>query len=298
MKRFIAVLLTVCLLCACGSSGSKSSHKKEYNRIEEIPIAYSDDSPDTVLEENTEEIPEDNQTDGAIVPYEYKNHLYYVVNDPISWTTANKACADREGHLVVITDEEEQNFVMSIIENEPQNNYWIGLYRDPSETEWNWRWVTNEEVTYIHWATGEPSNGHDHDEFYVHITAKSLNENNYLGTWNDLNNEADPLNDYRFSSYFALNYLGYVMEVEKGALVDEKPLLYMIQYEGIEEAEEIESLERNYFSGYMNYKYVLPKLTKPGYNFVGWYEGDEKVKIITNKDSGNKILTAVWTPIE
>ena len=41
----------------------------------------------------------------------------------------------------------------------------------------------------------------------------------------------------------------------------------------------------------------LPNPTKPGYDFVGWFDGDTKVESIATTETGDKALIAQWTAI-
>ena len=46
--------------------------------------------------------------------------------------------------------------------------------------EGNWKWVTDEPVTYTNWAPGEPSNSYSQGEHYAMFYSGFSD-----GTWND-----------------------------------------------------------------------------------------------------------------
>ncbi|MEO9805451.1 MAG: C-type lectin domain-containing protein [Reichenbachiella sp.] len=87
----------------------------------------------------------------------FNDHLYYISDARTSWTNANDL-ANRHGHLVTITSEEENQFILNII---GEGIVWIGLH--DSNTEGDFEWVTGELVDYTNWRAGEPNNLNDGD---------------------------------------------------------------------------------------------------------------------------------------
>ncbi|KAI4896065.1 hypothetical protein NFI96_034415 [Prochilodus magdalenae] len=63
---------------------------------------------------------------------------YYFSTDTLNWTISRDYCAGKGGHLVVITNKAEQDFVSSRI----TEHHWIGL--NDLETEGKWMWVNNQ----------------------------------------------------------------------------------------------------------------------------------------------------------
>lgn len=83
----------------------------------------------------------------------FNDHKYAAFNKQISWSAAEEYCEKLGGHLVTITSEEEQSFVVSITNN---RSMWIGGYRNPSNVS-EWKWVTDEPWDYTNWGDGEPN---------------------------------------------------------------------------------------------------------------------------------------------
>jgi hypothetical protein len=130
-----------------------------------------------------------------------------VVEDPVSqisyqllsnadWTDSEAAAAALGGHLAVIRNAEQQNFVFSTFGGYggSQRILWIGMY-DPSQDlngnshAQNMVWVDGEPVTYTNWDSGEP-NGTG-SEFYVAMYYPNYHN---PGSWNDwVNRTADPI---------------------------------------------------------------------------------------------------------
>ncbi|XP_056388842.1 C-type lectin domain family 4 member M-like isoform X3 [Hyla sarda] len=79
--------------------------------------------------------------------------------DARSWGESLPWCRVQGGHLVVINDEEEQNFLESLV----NDTIWIGL--SDYHREGNWRWVdgTPYDSTTWSWHTDQPNNDGDED---------------------------------------------------------------------------------------------------------------------------------------
>jgi hypothetical protein len=93
----------------------------------------------------------------------------------MTWTNARTACANMGGHLVTITSAAENTFVFNT-----WPSGWIGFTDEAVEGQW--RWVTNEAVTYTNWNGGEPNNAGNED--YAQFVSG--------GRWNDLPNVSLP----------------------------------------------------------------------------------------------------------
>ncbi|KAK3508581.1 hypothetical protein QTP70_034020 [Hemibagrus guttatus] len=65
---------------------------------------------------------------------------YYFSTDKLNWTQGRDLCVEKGGHLVIITNQPEQEFVASQI----GETHWIGL--NDLETEGEWMWVNNQPL--------------------------------------------------------------------------------------------------------------------------------------------------------
>lgn len=85
----------------------------------------------------------------AIVPDDavyYHGHAYKLMDEYYTWAEAKAVCENDGGHLITITDENEQSFLMEYVDNTGTRNlYWIGLFCDEDGT---WGWVTGESLDY------------------------------------------------------------------------------------------------------------------------------------------------------
>lgn len=123
----------------------------------------------------------------------FEGHEYYISKPEVTrnWNEARSVADEVGGHLVTISDKEEEEFVLQNIENiENRNeNGWTGL--TDRENEGNFKWITGEEVTYTNWCSGEPNDLGTEDAVILRFDAEC---------WND----ADIVNDDR----------GFIVEVE------------------------------------------------------------------------------------
>ena len=112
-----------------------------------------------------------------IVKYEYKNNSYAVIDIGIPWTKAKAYCEELGGHLVTISDRDEQDFItQKLLPLGTKNMYWTGGYRKNASD--NWRWVTDEPFKYFNWSPGEPNSNSEH---FIHMFRTA----NTAGKWNN-----------------------------------------------------------------------------------------------------------------
>lgn len=121
----------------------------------------------------------------------YNGHSYYRSTGSMTWTAARQACADMGGHLVTITSAAENNFVFNT-----WPSGWIGFTDEAVEGQW--KWVTNETVSYTNWNGGEPNNAGNED--YAQFVSG--------GKWNDLPNTSLP---YVLEFEYIVDYTPWVL---------------------------------------------------------------------------------------
>jgi hypothetical protein len=104
-------------------------------------------------------------------------HYYELLPGPMNWTDLQAAANSRsysgmQGHLVTITSQSEQDFILSTFPTAFTLGYRLGAIKGAS----GWEWVTGETFSYTYWMSGEPNN-------------LGGNENNIelkQGKWNDI----------------------------------------------------------------------------------------------------------------
>jgi hypothetical protein len=101
----------------------------------------------------------------------FNGHEYEQILDYRTFLEAKEDCKTRGGYLVTIASLEENEFVASLV----TGTIAIIGFTD-METEGEWKWVTDEPITYNYWSSEGPDDAGQED--YAGIT--------YYGTWVDL----------------------------------------------------------------------------------------------------------------
>ena len=102
-------------------------------------------------------------------------------------------------------------------------------------------WVTQEDVSYLNWASSEPNNYSKKGELYVHIIGNRVNNSKTVGKWNDATNEGA---SYASKAY-ALDNHGFICEWDDEEVIsavadDESDSKDGSEDENIEDIEDIE----------------------------------------------------------
>ncbi|XP_072531925.1 lectin BRA-3-like, partial [Salminus brasiliensis] len=111
---------------------------------------------------------------------------YYFSTDKLNWMNSRDRCAEKGGHLVIITSRAEQDFVTSGLEE----THWIGL--NDLEIEGKWMWVNNQslaETGVTFWLErndepDEPDNWKNEDPSGENCASLG-NEGGYTHSWFD-----------------------------------------------------------------------------------------------------------------
>ncbi|XP_037369163.1 C-type lectin domain family 4 member A-like [Talpa occidentalis] len=113
----------------------------------------------------------------------FGSSCYFISVEEKTWPESEKNCSAMQAHLLVVTTEEEQNFIIQNLDT--KSEYYIGLSdRDrPLHTnKRHWKWVDqtpyNESATF--WLSGEPNS---HNERCVLLHFHSLTKK---WGWNDV----------------------------------------------------------------------------------------------------------------
>ena len=201
-------------------------------------------------------------TDKPNTQMRYNGNDYLLFNESVSWTDAQKACERIGGHLVTISDHEENTAVTELIKDNLHQNYWIGLHMD--ETNNRWAWVTGEtlsENSYKNWAAYEPSQTTDAQygiENVAHIVSNHPKNKKAEGSWNDhFNFYKNP------ASVFETCKFGFICELEKKVLVF-----------NANEGHFGSDNNSNEIAKELHYNESLRISTpqRTGYSFQGWYD--------------------------
>lgn len=133
---------------------------------------------------------------------EFNGHYYQLFDKSITWYEAKTTCEDKGGHLVTITSQEEQEFVLELSASSTKKNIWLGGVKEDNK----YVWITNESFDeYNHWCPGEPNNMYGAESVIMLYAKKRKLENGY---WND----TIPTGEDIVGSNFALEHFAYICE--------------------------------------------------------------------------------------
>ncbi|MBR3200925.1 MAG: protein kinase [Mogibacterium sp.] len=153
---------------------------------------------------------------------ENNGHFYKVVDEPMFWTQAKKACEAQNGHLATVLDAHEEAVIEDLIESRGTlYHYWLGA--SDSASEGNWKWVTGEKVPmkgqsgYQKWCGNQPNNKADYeavgqDFMEIQKTKGDQGPEEYL-TWTDIGDSGEAGERFHGApDYNETRYYGYICE--------------------------------------------------------------------------------------
>ncbi len=109
---------------------------------------------------------------------QFNGSTYELYTQKLPFTAAKVYAEKQGGHLVTVTSAEENQTVLSLINQGPGNiSYWLGAV--DSSRDRVFKWVTGEVFAYQNWYTNEP-NYDSYREFYIEMRPPF----NYI--WNDV----------------------------------------------------------------------------------------------------------------
>ncbi|XP_030594336.1 C-type lectin domain family 4 member E-like isoform X2 [Archocentrus centrarchus] len=84
----------------------------------------------------------------------YQSHCYLLATTSVTWSKAEDLCKAHGGHLLVLNNVEELDYISKIIP--VRHNYWIGLVERQHEGQWSWVDGTDLRSTPMFWDKGQP----------------------------------------------------------------------------------------------------------------------------------------------
>ncbi len=108
---------------------------------------------------------------GFVYMGELNGHYYYCSTFPSSWSAAKAYAENSGGHLAVINDAQENQFLANLLQAPAA---FIGM--SDAASEGNFEWVNGDPVTYTNWYPGQPNN-YNGAQDYVEMLSN--------GQWND-----------------------------------------------------------------------------------------------------------------
>ncbi|MEL6926105.1 MAG: lectin-like protein, partial [Bacteroidota bacterium] len=100
----------------------------------------------------------------------FNGSKYFYNAASVTWNEAQSAAENNGGHLVVINDAAENQF----LRNQTETRFWIGL--NDFANEGNFVWVNGDPLNYTNWNNDEPNNFNGNEDVAEFLTS---------GRWND-----------------------------------------------------------------------------------------------------------------
>ncbi|KAM4579537.1 C-type lectin domain family 4 member E-like [Fundulus diaphanus] len=86
----------------------------------------------------------------------FQGRCYLLSTTTATWQRAEDQCKTLGGHLLVLNNEEELDYISRIVEI--KYHYWIGLVERQHEGQWSWVDGTDFDSTPKFWDQGQPDN--------------------------------------------------------------------------------------------------------------------------------------------
>jgi len=166
-------------------------------------IGNEDDWAEIHIGDNNENFNKVDVSYGVPILY-YNGHyyMYTIVTGTNGRIDGLEYCNNVNGHLLTISDEEENNTVYSYLTSIGKYSAYFGFSDEVNEG--NWKWDTGETVSYTNWAFEEPSGGWNSEEDVGMFYWKFLD-----GTWNDGNPNSAYDNGYMNASSYICEWESY-----------------------------------------------------------------------------------------
>ncbi|XP_075325274.1 C-type lectin domain family 10 member A-like [Odontesthes bonariensis] len=84
----------------------------------------------------------------------FQRSCYLLSTNTVTWSKAEEQCKSQRGHLVVLNNGEELDYISRIVDI--SYDYWIGLVERQHEGQWSWVDGTDFSSTPTFWDAGQP----------------------------------------------------------------------------------------------------------------------------------------------
>lgn len=84
----------------------------------------------------------------------YEDSCYFLSSTKQVWSAAETQCQNLQGHLIVINNAEELDYISKI--SELRYSYWIGLVERHNDGHWSWVDGSDYNTTEKFWDQGQP----------------------------------------------------------------------------------------------------------------------------------------------
>lgn len=177
---------------------SNGGYSGQYNNV-----LSSSNAANNIINNTTNISAQDNQS-----IYEYGGHSYQLYNMGCTWFEARDYCNSKGGHLVIIENQGEQNFIADIVRKEGnRNSYWMGAFKENGI----FKWINGEYLGYTNWAYQQPDNFRGTEDALMIYRGQNPITRNEFATWNDLTPDGTCYGE----EFFGTHNFGFICEWDK-----------------------------------------------------------------------------------
>ncbi|OPL32677.1 aggrecan protein core, partial [Mytilus galloprovincialis] len=109
----------------------------------------------------------------------YNNHCYYIGDDSVIWTDAERKCREIGGYLAKIDNSSENNWIHQQVKQSSNKNYhWLG---STDVVNGDWRWIYDQtQLSYKNFDSGRPFPTSNADSHLCNCIEMSYNNGKWL----------------------------------------------------------------------------------------------------------------------
>ncbi|XP_036594140.1 C-type lectin domain family 4 member G-like isoform X2 [Trichosurus vulpecula] len=100
---------------------------------------------------------------------DFQGSCYFFSKNKLTWSQARDDCVQKQAHLVIINNQDEQNFLTPT----EKLGYWIGLRKVKEGVH---KWIDGTTLGYTNWNPGEPNDSQGMENCVMML---------HHGKWND-----------------------------------------------------------------------------------------------------------------
>jgi len=89
----------------------------------------------------------------------FNGHWYAVLPEKCDWETANKICERLGGHLAYVETQEENNFILGLVEKAGLSAHGVWLGGTDEKDEGDWLWLNGKPIINTFWVGDQPGAG-------------------------------------------------------------------------------------------------------------------------------------------
>ncbi len=113
---------------------------------------------------------------------QFQGKFYKIIDSPTGWQNAKTICQEKGGHLAIIRNSDENEFLVQQLEKANIDSAWVGA--SDEKTEGEWVWIDGSKVVdFSNWGGKEPNDFGGED--YLCIVSYIKGQSGWRAKWSD-----------------------------------------------------------------------------------------------------------------